>query len=215
LETITDLQQQKRRRDRLNVHINGEFAFSVHVAIGTDLKIGQDLTRAEVEKIKALDAAKRAQDLSFRFLSIRPRSTSELRSYLRRKGFDQQVTEDTIEHLMDRDYLDDNEFARYWIEQRQTHRPRGTFALRYELLQKGVAREVVDAAVVDVNEKDAALRAVERRSGRWKTLSEVEFRRKLGAYLQRRGFGYETIAEVANIVWLSLEDSRNARHSSH
>jgi regulatory protein len=178
--------------------------------LGAGLKIGRQITIDEVSKIKAEDAISRAKQLSFRYLSYRPRSTAEVSGYLKRKGFDSNVVDDVIDQLRDREYLDDIAFAQYWIEQRQTHRPRGAFALRYELLQKGIPAEIVEAMVVDVNEKDAALRAVERRTGRWKNLPKDQYWRKISGFLQRRGFSYVTISEVAETVWLSIEEGRNA-----
>ena len=120
------------------------------------------------------------------------------------------MVDDVIDQLQNREYLDDNAFARYWIEQRQTHRPRGAFALRYELLQKGISAEIIATMVDDVNEKDAALRAVERKSGQWKKLPKDQYWRKISGFLQRRGFSYVTISEVAETVWLSIEDGRKA-----
>ena len=210
METITDLQPQKRNKDRLNVYIDGEYAFSLHINLGAGLKIGQQITLDEVSKIKAEDDISRAKQLSFRYLSYRPRSTAEVRSYLKRKGFDSIVVGNGIGQLRDREYLDDIAFARYWIEQRQTHRPRGAYALRYELLQKGIPAEIIESMVTDVNEKDAALRAVENRTGRWKNLPKDQYWRKISGFLQRRGFSYVTISDVAETVWLSIEDGRSA-----
>lgn len=113
-----------------------------------------------------------------------------------------------VDQLKDRDYLDDTAFTHYWIEQRQTHRPRGARALRHELLQKGVAPSLIDTAVAEVDEKDAALRAVESKTERWANLPKQQFRRKISGYLERRGFSYAVIPEVAEIIWLSFEKSR-------
>ncbi len=209
LETITEFQPQKRNKDRLNVYIDGEYAFSVSLSLGAGLKVGQQLTRDEIEKIRSDDAFDRARQMSFRFLSYRPRSTNEVRNYLKRKGFDPIVVDRVIGQLTDREYLDDDAFARYWIEQRQTHRPRGVFALRYELVQKGISAEIIDATVIELDEKDAALRAVEKRTGRWARMPKDQFWRKISGFLQRRGFSYATISEVAEMVWLSIEDGRN------
>jgi regulatory protein len=128
-----------------------------------------------------------------------------VRNYLNGKGFDPMLVERVVDQFQDRDYLDDVAFTRYWIEQRQTHRPRGARALRHELLQKGVAPSLIDEAVAEVDEKDAALRAVERKTDRWAKLPKQQFRRKISGYLERRGFSYAIIPEVAEIVWLSFE----------
>lgn len=206
LETITDLQPQKRNKDRLNVFIDGEYAFSVSSMLGSSLKVGQRLTADEVRKIKVSDSFDKAKQMSFRYLSYRPRSTAEVRNYLHGKGFDPMVVDRVIDKLLHRDYLDDVAFTHYWIDQRQTHSPRGVLALRHELLKKGVPPTLIDAAVDEVDEKDAALRAVERKTDRWAKLPKQQFRRKISGFLERRGFSYTIIPEVAEIVWLSLEE---------
>ncbi|MGB3713679.1 MAG: RecX family transcriptional regulator [Candidatus Promineifilaceae bacterium] len=206
METITDLQPQKRNKDRLNVFIDGEYAFSVNTKLGSSLKVGQNLTTDEVNKIKGIDTFDKAKQMSFRYLSYRPRSTVEVRNYLNGKGFDPMVIDRVVDQLINRDYLDDVEFTRYWIEQRQAHRPRGVLALRNELLKKGVPPTLIDAAVDEVDEKDAALRAIERKTGRWAKLPKQQFRRKISGFLERRGFSYAIIYEVAETAWLSLEE---------
>ena len=176
LNTITDLQPQKRNKERVNVFIDGEYACGVDIAFGSSLKIGQQLTADDVKKIKSRDSLARARQLSFRYLSYRPRSASELRNYLTGKGFDPPAIERVIEQLQEREYLDDAAFTRYWIEQRQAHKPRGVRALRHELLRKGVDPSLIDAAVADLDEKEAALRAVERKTDRWAQLPKQQFR---------------------------------------
>lgn len=208
METISSIQPQKRNKNRLSIFIDGEYAFSVDMTLGAGLMVGQKITHDQVEKIKKDDAFSRAKQMSFRFISYRPRSTVEVRNYLNRKGFDHVVADRVVDQLVDRDYLDDVAFARYWVEQRQLHRPRGALAIRFELLQKGVPREIIDSAVTDVDEKDAALRAVELKTRRWTRMPKEQYWRKISGFLQRRGFSYATISEVAEIVWLSLEDGR-------
>jgi regulatory protein len=210
LETITDLQPQKRDKERLNVFIDGEYAFSVNAMLGSSLKIGQHLTADEVRTISDSDSFDKAKQMSFGYLSYRPRSTAEVRNYLHGKGFDPMVIDGVLDHLNNRNYLDDVAFTHYWIDQRQSHSPRGILALRHELLKKGVAPALIDTAVAEVDEKDAALRAVERKTGRWANLPKQQFRRKISAFLERRGFSYAIIYEVAETAWLSLEEGHRA-----
>lgn len=207
---ITDLQPQKRNKDRLNVFIDGEYAFSVNAMLGSGLKVGQRLTAVEIRKIKDSDSFDKAKQMSFGYLSYRPRSTAEVRNYLHGKGFDPMVIEHVVEYLNNREYLDDVAFTRYWIDQRQTHSPRGVLALRHELLKKGVAPTLIDTAVAEVDEKDAAQRAIEKKTGRWAKLPKQQFRRKISGFLERRGFSYAIIYEVAETAWLSLEEGHRA-----
>jgi regulatory protein len=210
LDTITDLQPQKRNKDRLNVFIDGKYAFSVNTMLGSSLRVGQCLTADEVRKINDSDSFDKARQMSFGYLSYRPRSTAEVRNYLHGKGFDPMLVDGVLDHLKKRDYLDDVAFTRYWIDQRQTHSPRGVLALRHELLKKGVAPTLIDTAVADIDETDAALRAIERKTGRWAKLPKQQFQRKINGFLERRGFSYAIIYEVAKTAWLALEEGHRA-----
>ncbi len=140
-----------------------------------------------------------AYDAAVRFLGPRPRSVSEIRRHLRTKRFDDVAIDPALEKLRAQGYIDDEAFARYWVEQRDTHRPRGERAIASELMQKGVSREVIDLVIGD-REPDAevarAREAIRRPITRWLTLSEVDRKRKIQQYLARRGFSYDVIDEV-------------------
>ena len=138
-------------------------------------------------------------DVAVRFLASRPKSVAEIARHLRSKRFDDNVIAGAIDRLRAQRYVDDEAFARYWVEQRERHRPRGDRALKSELLQKGVSRDVVDV-VLGERAPDAdveqAKRALSRPLTRWATLAPAERKRKIHTYLAARGFSYSTIEEV-------------------
>ncbi|HET8567969.1 MAG TPA: regulatory protein RecX [Candidatus Limnocylindria bacterium] len=124
---------------------------------------------------------------------------AEIRRHLRSKRFGDEDIDRAIDELRAQRYVGDEDFARYWVEQRAEHRPKGDRALVSELLQKGVARDVIDV-VLGARDPEAevkqARKAIERPLMRWLTLDEPERKRKLHAYLVSRGFSYDTIEEV-------------------
>jgi regulatory protein len=140
-----------------------------------------------------------AYEAAVRYLGPRPRSVGEIRRHLRTKRFDDPAIDQALDQLRAQRYIDDEAFARYWVEQRDTHRPRGARAIVSELMQKGVAREVIDL-VLGEREPDADVKrardAIKRPITRWMTLSEVDRKRKIHQYLAQRGFAYEVIDEV-------------------
>lgn len=123
----------------------------------------------------------------------------EIHRHLRGKRFDDDAIARAIDKLRAQRYVDDEAFARYWLEQRERFRPRGGRGLRSELLAKGIARDVVEV-VLGERAPDADLeqarRALSRPITRWATLEPQERKRKIHAYLAARGFGYATIEEV-------------------
>lgn len=140
-----------------------------------------------------------AYDVAVRYLAMRPRSVAEIHRHLRGKRFDDDAIAKAVDKLRAQRYVDDDAFARFWLEQRERFRPRGDRGLRSELLGKGIARDVVDV-VLGERAPDAdveqAKHALSRPMTRWATLAPAERKRKIHAYLAARGFDYGTIEEV-------------------
>ena len=146
-------------------------------------------------------------DLAVRFLGNRPRSVGEIVRHLHGKRIDDAAIDAAVDKLRAQRYVDDDAFARYWVEQRERFKPRGDRALRTELVQKGVSRDVIEVVLGDRApdaDVELAKRALSRPMTRWATLTPVERKRKIHTYLAARGFDYGTIEEV---IRASVEDA--------
>jgi regulatory protein len=179
------------------VDLDGSFAFALPATLVADqrLEVGDALDGARVIALLAADQASRATEAALVFLGYRPRSEKEVRDRLRRGGYEQDAIDHAISRLHDWRYLDDADFARRWVENRTAHRPRGKRLLQQELRHKGIdteiAREVIDAA--DLNETGAAEDLARRRLPAYAGGDPTAIRRRLGAYLARRGYGCDVI----------------------
>lgn len=148
-------------------------------------------------------------DAALRFLSVRPRSEREVRRRLTEKGQNPARIDRVVARLLELRLLDDREFADYWLENRSLHKPRGARALRAELFQKGVDREVVDQALSgERDEADDAYRAAARRAAQLSTLDEAAFRQRLSQFLLRRGFDWDAVTPAVNRLWREHADER-------
>lgn len=205
--TITALQIQKRNKERVNVFIDGQFALALTAIAAASLRKGQLLSDAEIERLKADDELDKAYNSAVRYLGYRPRSQAEIERNLRDKGYAPEVTEHVIARLRQEQYLDDEAFAQFWLENRERFRPRGRQALRYEMKQKGLDPAVIESTLADLDEDESAWSAIEGKFYRWKSLEEQEFKQKVMAFLSRRGFNYETASGAANRAWASLNES--------
>ncbi len=140
-----------------------------------------------------------AYDDAVAYLANRPRSIAEIERRLRSKRHDPAAIDRAIDKLRAQRYVDDEAFARYWVEQRARFRQKGDRALRSELRLKGVPGDVIDL-VLGGREPDAeaaqAHEALRRPLVRWLTLEPVERKRKAHALLVQRGFSYDIIEEV-------------------
>lgn len=140
-----------------------------------------------------------AYDAAVRFLGPRPRSVAEIRRHLRTKRFDDAAIDKAVDKLRAQRYIDDEAFARYWIEQRDRFRPRGERAIVSELLEKGVARDAIELAMGERepdSEVKRARQVIKRPITRWLSMDENERKRKIHQYLAQRGFSYDVIDEV-------------------
>ncbi|MGC9523697.1 MAG: RecX family transcriptional regulator [Anaerolineae bacterium] len=194
--TITDLEPQKRARDRVNVYLDGEFAFGLADFVAVELKTGMYLSDEAIAKLKAADGLERAHNRALDYLSYRPRSERELRDYLFDKGYAEGIVEAVIDRLQRVDLIDDVAFARYWCENRARFRPRGKRMLRYELSQKGVPSAAIEEALEDYDEVAAVQNVAEGQARRLKHLPPDQFQRRLFERLARRGFSYDLIQET-------------------
>lgn len=203
--TITALRVQQNNRERVSVFLDGEYAFGVSLAAALGLRKGQALTDADINRLQAEDSRERAYQQAVRSLGIRPRSRAELARTLHDKGFDPECIASALARLEQQGYVDDEAFARFWLDNRARFRPRGEQALRHELRQKGVEQEAVDAALSDLDEDAAAWSALEPRLSRWQGLEREAFYKKAMGFLARRGFGYATARGACDRAWSTLE----------
>lgn len=206
---ITALTPQQQRADgvtdrvadRVNVFIDGTFAFGVPVTVAATLHLGQRLDEAAVVALVAAGAEDLAYARALRYLAARPRSAAEVVADLRARQFEETVVEAVLARLHARGYVDDGAFAEFWVENRNRFRPRGSPMLRQELRQKGIEREEIDAALAEQDEDVAAWAALEGKLARWAGLERQEFMQKALAFLARRGFAYDVCRRAAERGW--------------
>ena len=193
---ITALKPVPRHPARVQVYLDGRRWRAIPAAAASGLRVGMNLDPAAQQQIEDRSSEAAALERIGRLLVERPRSEAEVRQRLERAGYDPETTQTVIERLRRNGDLDDGSFARLWVENRMTFRPRGAAMLRAELRRKGVPSTAIDSALAEVDEPQAAWAAVQRVSQRWTPLDPSARRQKLYAYLQRRGFDHDTIRQV-------------------
>jgi regulatory protein len=201
MKKITALEVQKKNPNRVNVHLDGEFAFGLARIVAVWLRLGQELSEQKIEQLVAEDARERAYQQSMLFLSYRARSEAEIRKNLRKHEIPEPVIDQTIERLRQDGLANDDQFAQAWVENRTTFRPRSRRMMAMELRQKGLADEAIQSAIENVDDEASAYEAARKRAARFKGLEWNDFRRKLSEFLARRGFSYGVIAPVVSRIW--------------
>lgn len=203
---ITALRFQKRDDQRVNVYLDGEYAFALPAHVAATLKIGQLLDDRDITLLQERDTEEKAYDQALRFLSYRVRSVAEIRKYLEEKETPAGVVDSTIQRLMTAGYLDDQAFARSWVADRERFRPRAPAALRQELRAKGVSEQVITQALSSLDSETSATRAGSVYARRLSHLDQRTFRQKLGSFLLRRGFPHDVVWPVVDQLWRDMHE---------
>ena len=205
---VTAIERPPRKR-HYNVRFDDERIVPVsrEVLAAANLRVGQEVADSRVVELEAAEARHTAMTSALRLLSYRPRSEREMRDALRSRRIPEAIAGETLDRLRELRLLDDQAFAEAWTESRQRNRPRGRRMLLAELAQKGVEREVAQASVAAIDEGADALRAGRKRSRSLRGLEFGEFRRRLGDFLARRGFGYEICETAVKQLWAEVGDS--------
>ncbi len=200
---ITDIQAQKRNRNRVNIYLGGQYAFSLDRMAAGWLTVGRTLSDEDISRLQEKDEFETALNRAMHFLSFRARSQQEMQAYLHKKGYEPALIERVIIRLKEDKLVNDLDFAQNWLDNRQRFRPRSQSLMKLELRQKGVAEPEIEQALQSSNLDDLelAMDAGRKLNRRYQHLDKLEYDRKLGAALQRRGFSYGIVRECLPSLW--------------
>ena len=207
---ITDISLQARDKNRVNVSVDGKYRFSLDVfQVGElGIKVGREYTDDELTALEDESQFGKLYARAMEYCLMRPRSVKELRDYLWRKtrptkkrspktgeiierpGMKPEITERVLARLIDKKYLDDEKFARFWLEHRFLQKGTSVRRLKLELAQKGIGREMIDQLIAEnIRSDDEELQKIIAKK-RHKYAGDQQ---KFMAYLARQGFSYDDI----------------------
>lgn len=207
---ITAIKVQKRNPNRVNIDLEGEFAFGVSRLVAAWLKIGDRLTEQKVDELKTRDTDEVTYQKALNLLSRRPRSEKEIRQKLTEKTYEAEQIDRTIARLRCAGLIADEKFANLWVENRNEYHPRSNRLTRYELKSKGIAEETIETALsASLDEVELARRAAVQYARRLTTEDWLTFRKRLSGFLARRGFTYGITASVVKEMWDTREQDQS------
>jgi regulatory protein len=190
---ITSIKQQIKNPERVSVFVEGKYLFSLSLdeLVREKLKKDQELTEAEIKRLKKISEDGKLRSRSLEWLLGRPHSTREFKDYLYKKKAEAELIDAFIKEFSQKGYLDDAKFADWLIELRQ-RKNRSRRAIRAELLKKGIAGEVLEIALQseEINEEESLKELIEKkkRQSRYK-----DDPLKLAQYLTSQGFSYDLV----------------------
>ncbi len=203
MSKVTAIRVGRGRRKQVNIFLGGRLALHLEseTAVKEGLQVGQELSDSQIEALAKSDHFHRCLNAATHYLSYRPRSESELRERLHRRGFDDDSVETVIVRLKEQGVVDDMAFAQFWKDNRESFSPRSHWLIKLELRRKGVADDLIDRVVNVTSDEESAYRVATSKARSLPVADYQSFRQRLGGYLKRRGFGYGAINHTVERVW--------------
>ena len=208
---ITTLTAQKRDPQRINVYLDGEFAFGIARILAAWLRVGQEISDDKISQLLEEDARETAYLQAIKFIQYRPRTEAEVRQNLIKHTVPTPVVDHVIDRLKRNGLLDDARFAQAWIENRNERRPRSRRALYFELHQRGIDAAIIEQSLQAVDEQELAYQAAWKKARNIKNLEWKDFRQKMYAYLIQRGFNYEVTSQAVARIWDEINTETHTR----
>ncbi len=205
---ITGLAESGRREGRYVVQVDGSPAATVSVeAIARlGLAIGLALDEPAMARLMEEDAVLGAYDRALGILAARDRSSTELRRRLVQKGIEPGPAEVAVARLVEQGVVDDARYARAVVRAKALGAGASRRRVSQELARRGVERGVADEAVAEVwreeevDQREAAERLARKRLGMMGKLDAQTQRRRLYAFLARRGYDADEIRHAMETV---------------
>lgn len=205
---ITSISAQAKNTDRVNVSVDGKYRFSLDISQVIDLgiKVGKEYSEEELAAFEDESQFGKLYARALEYCLMRPHSLREVRDYLWRKtrttkyksrsgdlkerpGVSQVIAERVLSRLVEKGYVDDEKFARWWIENRNLKKGTSRRKLAAELSAKGVDKSIVDAQLDESSrtDDDELQKIITKKQSRY------EDPQKFMQYLARQGFSYDSI----------------------
>lgn len=209
---ITQVEPQKKLPHRFNIYLDGQFTFGADEDLVVEYRLiaGQEIPSDLLEKLLFEAEVGKLMERMYRLFTIRMRSEKEVRNYLKKLSFERKLkgkeeisdaaVELLIKKLRRKNLLNDEIFAKEWVEGRRRSKQKSTRALKTELIQKGIDREVIDKVLSEQSQGDGeeklAEKALEKKLKQWQNLPLLEFKKKAYEFLARRSFDFSVIRRV-------------------
>ena len=207
--TITDIKQAVKNPNRANIFVNGKYRFSLDIFQLTQLnvKIGAKFSEDEILNLEQQSEFGKLYALGLNYCLMRPHSEKEIRDYLwkktlnrklrnkktgefyEKKGVSKVSAEQALQRLIEKGYVDDFKFAKFWIENRNQRKGSSIKKLKSELFSKGVSSEIIEQILASSKRNDSE----EIQKIIAKKAKKYADEKKLVAYLARQGFSYDEI----------------------
>ncbi|MBY0754927.1 recombination regulator RecX [Clostridium sardiniense] len=210
MSKITKIEAGKRNKDRANIYIDDEYAFSVNMEIvyKFGLREKEEVDREKLLQISILENLSKCKETALRTVERSYKTEKEIRDKLLLKEFDEETIEKTVEFLKEYGFIDDSKFVRMFVKDRIKNQ--GKNKIKYALLQKGINKYLIDEVFGELDRDDEIKRAIELCEKKYLSIikresDDFKIKNKITRYLLGRGYDYDIAKECIGEVYLKYK----------
>jgi regulatory protein len=205
---IFQMQMRRRRPERFIVTVEGyqEIVFAPEIVLKYGIAPDKEFSEDEILEILFENSKQLAKDQAMRYLTRRAHSRFELVSKMRMKGFPDNIINVALDELENLDLVNDDHFARLFIQNELQLRPVSRMLLKRKLIQRGINREIIDHQIEKLFSEEQELDIIKQHTKKFiKSHSHLEakIKEKLVRFLQSKGFSWDLIQQVLESEWKS------------
>lgn len=210
MNIITKIELGKRNKERVNIYIDYEYAFSINMELvyKFGLKEKQEIDKEKLIKIAISENFSKCKEVALNTVERSYKTEKEIRDKLFLKDFDEDTIEKTIQFLKEYKFIDDSKFVKMYVKDHIKNQ--GQNKIKYTLIQKGIDKSLIDEALEEIDRDDEFNVAFTLCEKKYLSLAkrendEFKIKNKIIRYLLGRGYGYDIAKECIREVYLKYK----------
>lgn len=205
MNIITKIEVGKRNKERVNIYIDEEYAFSISAELvyKENIKVQDKIDVDSLKKLADEDNYIKCKNTALKIIERTYKSEKELAQKLALKGYDDHIIKRTINFMKEYNLLNDNNYATMYVKDKSKNV--GKRKIKYSLLQKGIDEEVIESELEKINNDEIKANAYEMAYKKYKVLSKREndnykLTQKLYRFLMGKGYDFDLIKDVVKSI---------------
>ena len=211
MAVITKIELQKRNKDRVNIYLDNEYAFSISMELvyKESLKPKMEIDVERLKDIADKEGYLKCKNTALRIIERSFKTEKEIRDKLKEKEYTDNQIEKTIEFLREYNFINDESYAKAYINDKLASR--GRQKIKYDLIKKGVDRNLIDEKLSCIDSDDEKNTAFNLAKKKYNSIKKSEsdtykLSGKLYRFLMSKGYNYELVKDVVKEVMNAYEE---------
>ena len=211
MNKITNIEEQKRNKERVNIYVDNDYAFSLskEVLLKEKIKVNDIIDMEKMKKISKEDNFMKCKNSALRIIERTIKTEKEIREKLIAKEYDEESINRSIDFLKEYNFLNDENYARMYV--RDKSKGQGKNKIKYSLIRKGLDEEIILEELSKIDEDEEENTAYEMALKKYNIIKKREsdsykLSQKLYRFLISKGYGYDVASKVIKKITKGIED---------